>query len=71
MTGVDVSQHVVDTINRGEIHIEEVDLDAIRANTTFRSKSFSVVSATLTSTKSVTSGAGYQLSIRAFPDMRS
>ncbi len=27
--GVDVSQKVVDTINRGEIHIEEVDLDAL------------------------------------------
>ena len=27
--GVDVSQHVVDTINRGEIHIEEVDLDGL------------------------------------------
>ena len=25
--GVDVTQTVVDTINRGEIHIEEVDLD--------------------------------------------
>lgn len=44
---------------------------AIRANTTFRLKSFSVVSVTLTSTKSVTSGAGYPLSIHAFPDMRS
>jgi UDP-N-acetyl-D-mannosaminuronic acid dehydrogenase len=29
VTGVDVSQHVVDTINRGEIHIEEVDLDGL------------------------------------------
>ncbi|MCC5879166.1 MAG: UDP-N-acetyl-D-mannosamine dehydrogenase [Idiomarina sp.] len=27
--GVDVSQHAVDTINRGEIHIVEPDLDAI------------------------------------------
>ena len=27
--GVDISQDVVDTINRGEIHIEEVDLDAL------------------------------------------
>jgi len=27
--GVDVTQHVVDTINRGEIHIEEVDLDGL------------------------------------------
>ncbi|WEK45541.1 MAG: UDP-N-acetyl-D-mannosamine dehydrogenase [Candidatus Andeanibacterium colombiense] len=27
--GVDITQHVVDTINRGEIHIEEVDLDAL------------------------------------------
>ncbi len=27
--GVDISQAVVDTINRGEIHIEEVDLDAL------------------------------------------
>jgi UDP-N-acetyl-D-mannosaminuronic acid dehydrogenase len=27
--GVDISQHVVDTINRGAIHIEEVDLDAL------------------------------------------
>ena len=44
---------------------------AIRANTTFRSKSFSAVSATLTSTKSVTSGARCPLSIHAFPDMRS
>ena len=43
----------------------------IRANTTFRSKSFSAVSATLTSTKSVTSGAGCPLSIHAFPDTRS
>ena len=25
--GLDVTQSVVDTINRGEIHIEEVDLD--------------------------------------------
>ena len=29
VTGVDVSQGVVDTINRGEIHIEEVDLDGL------------------------------------------
>ncbi len=27
--GIDVSEHVVDTINRGEIHIEEVDLDGL------------------------------------------
>ena len=27
--GVDITQSVVDTINRGEIHIEEVDLDAL------------------------------------------
>ncbi len=27
--GVDVSPHVVETINRGEIHIEEVDLDGL------------------------------------------
>ena len=27
--GIDVSQHVVDTINRGEIHIEEADLDGL------------------------------------------
>ncbi|WP_374419638.1 UDP-N-acetyl-D-mannosamine dehydrogenase [Novosphingobium arvoryzae] len=27
--GIDVSRHVVDTINRGEIHIEEVDLDGL------------------------------------------
>ncbi len=27
--GIDLSQHVVDTINRGEIHIEEVDLDGL------------------------------------------
>ena len=27
--GVDVTRHVVDTINRGEIHIEEVDLDGL------------------------------------------
>ncbi len=27
--GVDLSQAVVDTINRGEIHIEEVDLDGL------------------------------------------
>ena len=29
VTGVDVSQDVVDTINRGEIHIEEADLDGL------------------------------------------
>ena len=29
VTGVDISQAVVDTINRGEIHIEEVDLDGL------------------------------------------
>lgn len=27
--GMDVTRHVVDTINRGEIHIEEVDLDGL------------------------------------------
>ena len=27
--GIDVNSHVVDTINRGEIHIEEVDLDGL------------------------------------------
>ena len=27
--GLDVTQSVVDTINRGEIHIEEVDLDGL------------------------------------------
>ena len=27
--GVDVNQHTIDTINRGEIHIVEPDLDAI------------------------------------------
>lgn len=27
--GIDISQNVVDTINRGEIHIEEVDLDGL------------------------------------------
>ena len=29
VVGVDVNQSVVDTINRGEIHIEEVDLDGL------------------------------------------
>ena len=29
VTGIDVSQNVVETINRGEIHIEEVDLDGL------------------------------------------
>ncbi len=29
VTGVDVSQHVVDTINNGKVHIEEVDLDGL------------------------------------------
>ncbi|QYU71008.1 UDP-N-acetyl-D-mannosamine dehydrogenase [Leptolyngbya sp. 15MV] len=29
VTGIDLSSHVVDTINRGEIHIEEVDLDGL------------------------------------------
>lgn len=29
VTGMDVSQSVVDTINRGEIHIEEIDLDGL------------------------------------------
>ena len=27
--GLDVSERVVETINRGEIHIEEVDLDGL------------------------------------------
>jgi hypothetical protein len=44
--------------------------DAIRANTTFILKSYSVAYATLISTKSVTSGAACPLSIHAFPDMR-
>ena len=29
VTGIDITQSVVDTINRGEIHIEEVDLDGL------------------------------------------
>lgn len=29
VTGIDVSRQVVDTINRGEIHIEEADLDGL------------------------------------------
>ncbi len=29
VTGVDISQHVVDTVNRGDIHIEENDLDTL------------------------------------------
>jgi len=29
VTGIDLSDHVVETINRGEIHIEEVDLDGL------------------------------------------
>lgn len=29
VNGIDVSEHVVETINRGEIHIEEVDLDGL------------------------------------------
>ncbi len=29
VTGIDVSERVVETINRGEIHIEEVDLDGL------------------------------------------
>ena len=29
VTGIDVNASVVDTINRGEIHIEEVDLDGL------------------------------------------
>lgn len=29
VTGVDVSQHVVDTVNSGKVHIEEVDLDGL------------------------------------------
>lgn len=32
VNGVDVSHDVVDTINRGEIHIEEVDLDGLVQN---------------------------------------
>ena len=31
--GVDINQNAVDTINRGEIHIVEPDLDRWRANT--------------------------------------
>jgi hypothetical protein len=45
-------------------------LGVSRANVTFRSKSFSAVSAILTSTKSVTSGARCPLSIHAFQDTR-
>lgn len=29
VTGIGVSRHVVDPINRGEVHIEEVDLDGL------------------------------------------
>lgn len=29
VVGIDIAQHVVDTINRGEIHLEEKDLDAL------------------------------------------
>ncbi len=29
VTGVDVSEHVVDTVNSGKVHIEEVDLDGL------------------------------------------
>jgi UDP-N-acetyl-D-mannosaminuronic acid dehydrogenase len=29
VTGVDVSRAVVDTVNRGEVHIEEADLDGL------------------------------------------
>lgn len=29
ITGVDISEHVVETINRGEIHIVEPDLDGL------------------------------------------
>ena len=29
VTGVDVSQRVVDTVNSGKVHIEEVDLDGL------------------------------------------
>ena len=29
VTGVDVSRHVVDTVNNGKVHIEEVDLDGL------------------------------------------
>jgi UDP-N-acetyl-D-mannosaminuronic acid dehydrogenase len=36
--GVDVTQHVVDTINRGEIHIEEVDLDGLVQGVVARGK---------------------------------
>ena len=43
----------------------------IRANVMFRLKSFSAVSATLTCTKSVTSGARCLLFIHVFQDMRS
>ena len=44
---------------------------AIRVNTMFRSKSYSAVSVTLTSTPSVASGARCLLFIHVFPDMRS
>jgi UDP-N-acetyl-D-mannosaminuronate dehydrogenase len=29
VTGMDVSQHIVDTINKGQVHIEENDLDEL------------------------------------------
>lgn len=29
VTGIDVNQHVVDTVNNGKVHIEEVDLDGL------------------------------------------
>ena len=45
--------------------------DAILANTTFRSKSFSAVSVILTFTRSVASGVRCPLSIHVFLDMRS
>lgn len=31
VVGVDISRHVVDTLNRGQVHIEEADLDALVA----------------------------------------
>ena len=36
--GVDISQKVVDTINRGEIHIEEVDLDDLNPESLWKFK---------------------------------
>ena len=29
VTGIDVSAHVVETVNNGKVHIEEVDLDGL------------------------------------------